>query len=226
MFTSERPRSAAVGAAIAAAVTVAAVLIGGTPAQAAASQQDTTFLRAAHQTNLAEIAVGKLAQDKSTNPTVRDLGARFVTDHTRLDQALQQTASALGVGLPDAPNADQQALAARLQAANGNAFDQLFVSTQLAGHHAAMQLGETELSGGSDPQAKKVASDSAPVVKSHADALTAAARAVGVPSNVDTGSGGRAAPQQPYAVAVALVVVGLLLLAAGGRRLRRTRIHA
>jgi putative membrane protein len=226
MLTLKLPRPALVGMAIVAAGTMAAVLIGVAPAQAAPSAQDTAFLRAAHQTNLAEIAVGKLAQDKTTSPTVRELGARFVVDHTRLDQSLQQTAAAVGVTLPDAPNADQQAVAGRLQAASGSGFDQLFVSTQLAGHHAAMRLGEAELSGGSDPQVKKVASDSAPVVRSHVDVLTAAASAVGVPTNVDTGSGGRAAPRRPYAAAGGLVVLGLLLLAVGGRRLRRARTRA
>jgi putative membrane protein len=225
MFGTERLRSACVGAGIAAAVIVAAGL-GGSPAQAAPSAQDTTFLQAAHQTNLAEIAVGKLAQQKAATQTVRDLGSRFIADHTQLDQSLQQTATALGVTLPNAPNADQQAVAARLQAASGNAFDQLFVSTQLAGHMMAMQLGQTELSSGSDPQARKVASDSAPVIKAHHDALTAAASAVGAPSNVDTGSGGRAAPQRPYAAAAAIVVAGLLLIAIGGWRLRRARIRA
>jgi putative membrane protein len=85
------------GAAISAAVVFGAVFVAATPAQAAPSAQDTRFLRAAHQSNLAEIATGQLAQQKATNPTVRDLGARFVTDHTPLDQALQQTAAALGV---------------------------------------------------------------------------------------------------------------------------------
>jgi putative membrane protein len=210
----------------AAVVAIGLVLLGGSPAQAVPSTQDTQFLQAAHQTNLAEIAVGQLAQQKAASQTVRDLGGRFVTDHTQLDRALQQTATALGVNLPGTPNANQQAVAARLQAASGSAFDQLFVSTQLAGHETAMRLGESELASGSDPQAKKVASDSAPVVKSHHDALVAAANSLGVPTNVNTGSGGRAAPHRPYAPAVLLVAVGALLAAVGGRRLRRVRVRA
>jgi putative membrane protein len=210
----------------AAAGITAAVLIGASPAQAAASAQDTTFLQAAHQTNLAEIAVGQLAQQKAANQAVRDLGSRFVADHTQLDQSLQQTASALGVSLPGAPNGSQQAVAARLRAATGSSFDQLFVSSQLAGHAAAMRLGEQEQANGTDPQAKKVATDSAPVIKAHHDALTAAASAVGVPATVDTGSGGRAAPQRPYLAAGGLVLVGLLLLAAAGRRVAWARARA
>jgi len=222
MFSLKRlPYTAAGGAVLAA--TVIAVLIGAGSAYAAPSAQDTTFLQKAHQTNLAEIAVGNLAQQKATDQTVRDLGSRFVTDHAQLDQALQQTASALGVTLPNGPSADQQAVARRLEAANGRAFDQLFISTQLAGHMMAMRLGEAELSGGSDPQAKKVASDSAPVIKAHHEALASAAAALGVPSNVNTGSGGRAAPHRPYAIAALLGILGVLLLAVGRRRLAGSR---
>jgi putative membrane protein len=88
-----------------------------------------------------------------------------------------------------------------------------------------MRLGETELASGSDPQAKKVASDAAPVVKSHHDALVAAAGALGVPRGVDTGSGGRAAPRAQYGLAVPLVLIGVLLAVVGGRRLSRTAAH-
>jgi putative membrane protein len=220
MFTVARLRATVAGATLTGALLFTVLMIGAAPAQAAPSAQDSKFLQAAHQSNLAEIAVGQLAQQKATSQAVRDLGARFVADHTQLDQALKQTASALGVTLPNAPTADQQAVARRLQAASGSAFDQLFVSTQLAGHMTAMRLGQTELSAGSDPQAKKVAADSAPVIKSHHDALTSAAAAVGVPGDVNTGSGGQAAPHRPYLIAALLVVLGVLLLGVGARRLR------
>jgi putative membrane protein len=114
-----RAAAVAVGIAVLLSITV-------TPAQAAPSQQDTAFLQAAHQSNLAEIAGGTLAQQKGQSQQVKDLGARFVTDHTNLDNSLKQAAQALGVTLPDAPDADQQAVAARYQATSGTAFDTLW----------------------------------------------------------------------------------------------------
>nr|WP_305786960.1 DUF4142 domain-containing protein [Actinoplanes lichenis] len=76
------------------------LLVPATAAQAAPSDQDAAYLRAAHQSNLAEIAGGKVAQQKGQSQDVKDLGARFVTDHTKLDAALRQTADQLGVDLP------------------------------------------------------------------------------------------------------------------------------
>jgi putative membrane protein len=202
----------------------ALLLINVTPAQAAPSPQDTAFLQAAHQSNLAEIAGGTLAQQKGQSQQVKDLGARFVTDHTTLDNSLKQVAQALGVTLPDAPNADQQALAARYQATNGTAFDTLFISTQMDAHMAAMANGKTELAQGSDPQAKQVAQTAAPVIAGHHDQLTAAARALGVPTGVDSGSGGAAATNRSALVPGSLIVLGLALIIAAVVYRRRPRV--
>ena len=61
----------------------ALVLVGLAPAaaaQAAAqpSTQDTQYLQAVHQVNLAEIVTGNLAQQKGQNQQVKDLGEQFV----------------------------------------------------------------------------------------------------------------------------------------------------
>jgi len=199
------------------------LLVPATAAQAAPSDQDSAFLKAAHQSNLAEIAGGTLAQQKGQSQQVKDLGARFVADHTKLDASLKQTASALDVDLPSAPNDQQQAVAAKYRATSGDAFDSLFVSTQMDAHMAAMKLGRTELAQGSDAQAKKVAQTSAPVIASHHDALNDAARSLGVPNHINTGTGGEAA-HQPFTTGVAgLLGAGVLLLIAAAVLLLRRR---
>jgi putative membrane protein len=206
-----------------ATLAAAAVGVAAAPAGAAPSAQDTQFLREAHQTNLAEITVGQLAQQKGASQTVRDIGARLVTDHTALDRSLRSAASALQVSLPTEPNAEQQAVAARLRNASGAEFDRLFVITQLDGHARAMRAGETEISNGSDPRARQVAIEAAPVIKAHHDALTAAAQQLGIPTSVHAGSGGQAAPLRPYLAAGALFAACGLFLGVGGwlRRVRR-----
>ena len=202
------------------------LLIPGTAASAAPSDQDTAYLRAAHQSNLTEIAGGRLAQQKGASQEVKDLGARFVADHTKLDATLTDTAESLGVDLPSEPNQEQQALAARYQAASGDDFDALFVSTQMDAHMKAMALGRTEIADGSDAQAKKVAQNAAPVVEAHHDLLDAAASELGVPSTVDTGTGGTADRGGISTGAASLAALGLLLLVAGAMLLRRRTVRA
>ena len=196
------------------------LLLPATAATAAPSDQDTTYLRAAHQSNLAEIATGQLAQQKAASDQVKDLGARWVADHTKLDAALQDTAEALGVDLPDAPNAEQRALARRYEAASGRDFDALWIPTQMDSHMKAMQLGQTEVAEGSDAQARKVAQDAAPVVASHHELLEEAANAIGVPSSIDTGTGGQAT-ESNLPTAVGFGALGLLLIGGAVLLLRR-----
>ena len=198
---------------------LALVLAPATAASAAPSEQDTTYLRAAHQSNLAEIAGGRIAQQKGASQAVKDVGARFVEDHTRLDAALRETAAALDVDLPSAPNPEQRALAARYEAASGSEFDALYLATQMDAHMKAMRLGETELARGNDAQAKKVAQDAAPVIASHHELLTDTAADLGVPTSIDTGTGGLAGRDSTGAAGLA--TVGLLLVSAALVLLRR-----
>ncbi|GAA0801655.1 hypothetical protein Sya03_06770 [Spirilliplanes yamanashiensis] len=200
---------------------VTVLLLPATPAAAAPSEQDATYLRAAHQSNLAEIATGELAQQKAESRQVKDLGARWVADHTRLDTALRDTAEALGVELPGEPNAEQQALARRYEAASGAEFDALWIPTQMDAHMKAMRLGETEIAQGSDAQAKKVAQDAAPVVASHHDLLEEAAGEIGVPSRIGTGTGGQAAAASTTPAVIGFGALGLFLVGAAVFLLRR-----
>ena len=196
-------------------------LVPATAANAAPSGQDAAYLRAAHQSNLAEIAGGRLAEQKASSQQVKDLGKRFVADHTKLDQSLTQTASALGVSLPSTPNSQQQALAARYRAAAGSQFDALFVSTQMQAHMTAMRLGQTEIAQGSDAQAKKVAQTAAPVIASHHSALQSTARSLGIPDTIGTGTGGQAAHRMLTTPVLTLMGAGLVLLIAAALLLRR-----
>ncbi|GAA3276868.1 DUF4142 domain-containing protein [Dactylosporangium vinaceum] len=203
--------------------TVGLFVLAAAPAQAAPSQQDSTFLVAAHQANLAEIAAGNLAQQKGQSQQVKDLGSKFVADHTQLDAATSQTAQALGVALPGSPNSEQQALAARYQAANGTDFDALFIATQMDAHMKAAANGQREISSGSDAQAKKAAQDAAPVINSHHDLLRSAASALGLPAEVDTGNGGAAAANQHAGTVLALLLLGAVAAVTGLFLLRRPR---
>jgi putative membrane protein len=177
-------------AVLATAAGVTLLFLAAAPAAAAStSGQDRAFLQQAHESNLAEIAAGRLAQSNGTDQSVKSLGARFVADHTRLDRELQQTATTLRVALPVTPTPQQQALFRQYQAASGKTFDTLFVTTQMNGHMQVMQLGETELAKGSAPQAKTAAAHAGPVVQAHEVLLNQSAQSLGIPNRVATGSG-------------------------------------
>ncbi len=189
----------------------------------AVSPQDRVFLAGAHQSNLAEIAAGKLAQSKGQSQAVKDLGKMLVTDHTKLDAAGSKVAAAVNVTLPAKPNAEQQAMQAKLQKASADEFDAMFVAGQLAGHAKAMQLGKAEIASGSDPAVKKAAAAAAPVIAAHHHHFMAQAEAMGLPGSVDSGLSGVAAPSSSKVPGL-MIGLGVLLAAAGVLIARRRRV--
>jgi putative membrane protein len=187
------------------------------------SGQDVAYLQAAHEAHLAAMAAGGLARRRASGLLVQDIGARLVTDHTRLDRALTETATRLGVELPETPNGEQRAAAARLERTTGADFDALFISQQLDAHASSMALGERELASGTDPAVKDLAEAAAPVLAAHHTALQDAARELGRPGTVDTGLGGSVAPRSYTSWMVALIAAGTVLLAVGLLLRRRSR---
>lgn len=145
------------------------------------SAQDKQFLQSIHQVNLAEIATGNLAKQKGASQEVKDLGARFVTDHTQLDQKVQSVASSASFTLPNKVTSEQQAVINQLQNVNGADFDTQWITSQLTAHAQAMQVVQAELTQGSDPSAKQVAQQAAPVLQAHHNALVALAQSLGIP---------------------------------------------
>jgi putative membrane protein len=217
-----RIRSALVGVVAAAGL---AVLSGG-PALAAPSGQDRTWMAAAHQSNLAEIAAGQAAQQQGTSAEVKRLGAMFIQMHSQLDASLKQAASGFGVDLPDAPNAQQQQALASVSAKSGDAFDAAWLASQITGHRQTLAATQKELASGSDATTLKLARTATPVVKQHLSELL---QASGSPGSVNAGTGGQAAQagwvSTPVGITgIALAVIGVVVLA--GSALRRQRARA
>ncbi|HEX5542321.1 MAG TPA: DUF4142 domain-containing protein [Micromonospora sp.] len=169
--------------------------VGLAPATAAhaaskPSSQDRQFLTQIHQVNLSEISDGKMAQQKAVNQQVKDLGARFVTEHTNLDKKVKDTASSVNVKLPDSPNAEQKRVENELKGLSGNEFDQRWVAAELAGHLQAIQQTQTEVDQGSEASVKELAREALPVLESHRDALLELARQLGVQVPSPSGTAG------------------------------------
>lgn len=165
-------------------------------AAAAPSAGDTTFIKGNQQTNLAEIALGKLALSHSSSAAVKQLATTTMSDHQSAKAKLSTVAAELKVALPAAPNPTQQAQAAQLKKLSGTSFDQLYLRDQIAGHHLSITGTQTEITTGSSPAVLTYAKGYLPVAQMHlkmAQADLAASSGAG-PGSVRAGSGGAAAP--------------------------------
>lgn len=215
------------GAGAAVAMTAGLALSGAGQASAAsrASAQDTTFLVAAHQSNLAEIGSGTLAQTRAIGSDIKAEGRMWISDHTKLDAAGAALAKTYAITLPTTPDAEQRTAAAGLGARTGSAFDAYWIKVGLTGHLETLAAVKKEIADGTATDFVAAAKMAEPIVVAHVAALEALARTYGVatPTSVAAGTGGQAAEQGngPSALGLPLVTVGLVAAGVGGWSLRR-----
>ena len=74
-----------------------------------ASKADQHFLTEAMQGDMAEVQMGKLAQQKGQSEDVKQFGQMLEQDHSQHLQQAEQQAQQLGVTAPQGPNAKQKA---------------------------------------------------------------------------------------------------------------------
>lgn len=109
-------------------------LICTNSAKAQATDQDKQFLTNASQGNYDEIQLGKLAEEKATNPAVKAFGRRMVTDHTRLTEKMKPYADSWAISAPNALSSDAQKEYNKLQGLSGKDFDKEYISDMVTDH--------------------------------------------------------------------------------------------
>ncbi len=162
---------------ILATLTVAAPL-----AIAAESSSDTSFYRTLAEGGMAEVDLGKLATQKSTNPKVKNFAQMMVKDHSAANEKLESLASAQHVALPKTLDAAHDAEKTKLEGLTGQNFDKAYIQSQVKDHEKTLNLLEKEISSGQDPQAKALAQQVLPTIREHMDAVRTLASEEGVKS--------------------------------------------
>ena len=100
----------------------------------AGGSSDAQFAMKAAQGNMAEVALGQLATQKSQNDDVKKFGQRMVDDHQKAQQDLEGVASKNNLTLPTAVNAQQKAEQQRLKKLSGAAFDRAYMQMMVKDH--------------------------------------------------------------------------------------------
>ncbi|MEV4742564.1 DUF4142 domain-containing protein [Streptomyces sp. NPDC049555] len=219
----------------AAAVTVLATCTattGPAHAEGAPGPTDGAFLKTVHQGNLAEIEAGNDAQHNATTACVKDAGAMFVRDHTRMDGDVKALAGSLRIALPGGPTAEQKQQLAGIRAKAGTkAYDSAWLSAQAENHRATLALIDEQIASGRNARITAAAKAARPVVAMHLARVSGGVCHGQAPvRTVPAGDGGMAAGADAYGETVTAVAggaaLGGTLLACGTvlvLRRRRTR---
>jgi len=154
---------------IAAALLSAPLLAASLPA--AAATPDEHFYRSLAEAGIAEVGLGKLAQEKGADQAVKDFGAMMVKDHSAANDKLQALASSKNVSLPNHPSVGAEATKAKLEVLKGNTFDKSYIKSQVTAHEQAVALLQKEIASGQDADAKAFAQQVLPTIRAHLQAI-------------------------------------------------------
>ena len=109
-----------------------------------ATKADQRFLTEAIEGDMAEVNMGKLAQQNGQSEDVKQFGQMLQTDHGQHLQQAQQMAQQMGVTAPSGPNAKQKKAYDRLSKEKGARFDKEFARMAVMDHKQDIAKYERE----------------------------------------------------------------------------------
>lgn len=101
-------------------------------------EDDSEFLVDQAEINLAEIEIGKLAQQKSTNAEVKKFGKMLVDEHTKSASEVSALAKTKNFTLPTSLTEEGQDEYNKLNEKSGVDFDKKFADMMIDGHEKAI----------------------------------------------------------------------------------------
>ncbi len=131
------------------------------------SAADKHFVMEAAQGGMAEVELGQLAQQKASNPEVKQFGERMVNDHTKANDQLKQVASSIRITLPTGLSAKDEALKEKLSNLSGEQFDKTYMEHMVTDHTQDVAAFRHESADGQDAAVKNFASETLPTLESH-----------------------------------------------------------
>lgn len=144
-----------------------AVTMFAPKSNAQATDDDKKFLADASQGSYDEIQLGKLAEQKATNPDVKAFGQRMVTDHTRLNEKMKPYANEWGIAAPTALSSDAQKEYDKLNGMSGADFDKEYMSDMVSDHSKDLDAFTKEVKDTRDTKFRTTVEQGKSVVAAH-----------------------------------------------------------
>jgi putative membrane protein len=139
----------------------------GVPIPGQTNVPDRLFTTLAAQGGMAEVALAKLAQQKSRNDAVTAFAKRMIDDHGKSNAQLAELAKQAGLPLPTEPAPEQLEMNQRLSTLNPTDFDVEYMRAQVIDHQKTVQLLLWVITSGQNAELQRFASRTLPDVLHH-----------------------------------------------------------
>ena len=130
-------------------------------------ETDAKFAVDAANGGMAEVALGKLAQQQATSAAVKDFANMMVTDHSKANDELMALAKSKNITLPDSVSNDKKQAMMDLSKKTGADFDKAYVDMMVDDHKSTISLFEDESKNGKDADIKAFADKTLPTLRTH-----------------------------------------------------------
>ena len=130
-------------------------------------RHDHAFLKKAAEINLTEIQLGKIAEQRSSDPNIKKIAASIVKDHQEANRNLERLAASKGVTLPTEPSIWERRSISSLEGEQGDKLNKEYLSLNQKGHEKALALFEKESARTQDPDIKAWAQKMVPSLREH-----------------------------------------------------------
>jgi len=133
----------------------------------AVDEADAKFTTQAAVGGMAEVELGKMALEKSSNAKVKEFATMMVKDHGMANTELMAIAKQKNITLPGTVDEEHKHKMDDLSKKTGSDFDKAYVDAMVSGHKSTLKLMEDESKDGKDADLKSFATKTAPIVQSH-----------------------------------------------------------
>lgn len=128
---------------------------------------DARFIDHVARDGRAEVELGQLAQQKSSNADVKAFAQHLVTDHDKANKQLMSIAQKDGVQPPNGVGRENSDLRTKLEKLSGPAFDRAFLQAQVDDHQKDIQYFQQQANTLKNPELKAFAQQTIPVMERH-----------------------------------------------------------
>jgi putative membrane protein len=135
------------------------------------NKEDAKFAVEAANGGLAEVELGKLAQQQAADPQEKEFGGMMVTDHSKANEEMKNIAKNKGITLPAALSSANQKLKEELASKKNKDFDKAYVKDMIEDHEQDIKEFESAIHTLQDAELKAFATKTLPVLRKHLDAI-------------------------------------------------------
>jgi putative membrane protein len=138
------------------------------PGATTTANADRGFVEDMLTSSAKEIEVSQLAQQKATNPQVKQYAQELITDHQQATQSLRQVASQANIQVTPDTEALQDARE-ELSDLAGEEFDRAYIEMMVDDHQQAVNWAEDKSGDDATPEVQQWATKQLPALREHLD---------------------------------------------------------